>query len=601
MITSGYKNLVKQVITSSEHEQGLLPIKDVNGTIRYLAGYSAYPYTVTTVFTTTASTAGISIGSSNTSITEDNYQLGNTITDNISGSVDVTKSIDVNGNSIIEFEVTITNIGSDSISIAEIGYKQQFSASDTQSGTTTTNRVFLIDRTILNNPISLNSNSQCVIRYSLQTVFNNETGVEDVQIDGISVVDTDNIAQIDSDSFIRVSDVEVNGISVVNNKIAEIIIPEIPVEDVYVDGISVVDQSGIAQIDLPDIPSTIVEDVEVDGISVVNQYGVAEIVMPTIIDIEANPSETATDELETILIGETVYNIPQGGSGSTVSYNGDLQNGTLVGTLTIDDVPYNLYCTEVEANPQGSPTVALSSIEIDGVVYSIQGGGTTVIANPQGQATADLSKIQIGNNIYGVATPTDIATLQANFQDGVDDIYDACVTKGSTPTSHTLSDVVQGILNIPQSGVGGNIQWYYPSDLLPVLTEPDDSVVTASSTYGNYEPWKALDNNDNTYWCSATNSNTDWIKFHLSIPVYISVLMFLRWENNDVNFTIFDDDRNQIIARLSSSAIQYHADYAVFEGTAKWKVQNIRIQSSDENRWKALTAVRIWGFDLSES
>ena len=40
------------------------------------------------------------------------------------------------------------------------------------------------------------------------------------------------------------------------------------------------------------------------------------------------------------------------------------------------------------------------------------------------------------------------AELQANFQDGVDDIYDACVSKGSTPVSHALADVVDAIGNI---------------------------------------------------------------------------------------------------------------------------------------------------------
>ena len=73
-----------------------------------------------------------------------------------------------------------------------------------------------------------------------------------------------------------------------------------------------------------------------------------------------------------------------------------------------------------------------------------------VSANPSDTASADLSKIKIGNDVYGVATPTDIATLQSNFQDGVDAIYDACVAKGSTPASQSLSDVVQGIMDIPQ-------------------------------------------------------------------------------------------------------------------------------------------------------
>lgn len=49
-----------------------------------------------------------------------------------------------------------------------------------------------------------------------------------------------------------------------------------------------------------------------------------------------------------------------------------------------------------------------------------------------------------------------VSTLESNFQDGVDAIYDACVAKGSTPASQSLSDVVQGIMDIPQSGGGGD-------------------------------------------------------------------------------------------------------------------------------------------------
>ncbi len=43
-------------------------------------------------------------------------------------------------------------------------------------------------------------------------------------------------------------------------------------------------------------------------------------------------------------------------------------------------------------------------------------------------------------------------TLQENFQAGVDSIYDAVVAKGSTPASKSLSDVVQGIEDIPTGG-----------------------------------------------------------------------------------------------------------------------------------------------------
>lgn len=50
------------------------------------------------------------------------------------------------------------------------------------------------------------------------------------------------------------------------------------VTDVEVDGVSVVNQQGVAEIEMPNVP---VQDVQVDGTSVVNAQGVAEITMPT--------------------------------------------------------------------------------------------------------------------------------------------------------------------------------------------------------------------------------------------------------------------------------------------------------------------------------
>lgn len=41
-----------------------------------------------------------------------------------------------------------------------------------------------------------------------------------------------------------------------------------------------------------------------------------------------------------------------------------------------------------------------------------------------------------------------IEQIKSNFQGGVDAVYDAVVAKGSTPASHSLSDVIAGIGNI---------------------------------------------------------------------------------------------------------------------------------------------------------
>lgn len=46
-----------------------------------------------------------------------------------------------------------------------------------------------------------------------------------------------------------------------------------------------------------------------------------------------------------------------------------------------------------------------------------------------------------------------IDEIVTNFQAGVDDVYDAVVAKGSTPASHSLADVIEGIENISGSTV----------------------------------------------------------------------------------------------------------------------------------------------------
>ena len=110
------------------------------------------------------------------------------------------------------------------------------------------------------------------------------------------------------------------------------------------------------------------------------------------------------------------------------------------------------------------------------------GGGTTVVANPSGSATADLTKLQVGEGIYGIPstaakmsydnttshlTADDVQEaideMVANFGDGVDRVYNACVSAGSTPASKSPADIATAIGNI--SG-GSDIPVYLENGLL---------------------------------------------------------------------------------------------------------------------------------------
>ena len=82
------------------------------------------------------------------------------------------------------------------------------------------------------------------------------------------------------------------------------------------------------------------------------------------------------------------------------------------------------------------------------------------------------------------------SNLKANFQAGVDSIYDACVAKGSTPASKSLSDVVAGINNI-QTGVSNiscsqiynNSAWDNSISYTYIATESCFVIAYAIATY----------------------------------------------------------------------------------------------------------------------
>ncbi len=57
-----------------------------------------------------------------------------------------------------------------------------------------------------------------------------------------------------------------------------------------------------------------------------------------------------------------------------------------------------------------------------------------------------------------------IYEMKQTFQAGVDACYEACETKGSTPASHALSDVVQGILDIETGGGTGDPVCVFPQE-----------------------------------------------------------------------------------------------------------------------------------------
>lgn len=179
MITKNFKARIATLLQMMPVQQakGLVPVYDTSGTTRYMSITSSsgsYNFPVSSsqsvVFN---ANAGIHVGRGNTPATENDYTLEDQITSGLTASTPtITQETDSSGNPYVEFLFTLSNTTANDIEVAEIGYFQLFRLSDTQGGNiTTTNRVLLLDRTILSPSVIVPANDSVAIKYTLKTIM----------------------------------------------------------------------------------------------------------------------------------------------------------------------------------------------------------------------------------------------------------------------------------------------------------------------------------------------------------------------------------------------------------------------------------------------
>jgi hypothetical protein len=179
MITKNFKTRIAtllQMSTSSSTStyKGLLSVKDIGGTTRYICCYysGSFPNSVSYPVTFNPNAAGIQVGTGSTAATEDDYKLESPITSGMSASIPtITIDLDSSGNPYIEYLFTLTNNTSSDIVVREIGYVQTLRAPDTQGGSSGYDRYFLFDRTVLDTPVTVPANDSAAIKYRLKTVL----------------------------------------------------------------------------------------------------------------------------------------------------------------------------------------------------------------------------------------------------------------------------------------------------------------------------------------------------------------------------------------------------------------------------------------------
>lgn len=176
MLTKNFKNLMAMILQSrgSAVSSGL-PCVTISNAERNLsphfADYYSFPYAAYRDCRLNDD-AGIHFGSGTTTATEDDYYLESKIRAGLQFQLGVVNGMDEAGNPYIRYDILVTNvnnIGGNSITIGEIGYTQNvivINAAETGNDRVTV----LLDRTVLNTPVTLAPQEYAMIRYTLKTV-----------------------------------------------------------------------------------------------------------------------------------------------------------------------------------------------------------------------------------------------------------------------------------------------------------------------------------------------------------------------------------------------------------------------------------------------
>jgi len=169
MINRNLRNIMGCVPQSSANVYGMLPVTDVTGMQRFVTPKFTFPGARTEKFTLDSALEGISFGTGTTPAKETDYNLENTITSGITVTL-TSNVVRMDGDSPYhEWTFTVTNTGSEELTITEVGYKQSVSCVIVPGYTTGMSAVVLLDRQVRSQPLTLQAGDAGVLVYGLKT------------------------------------------------------------------------------------------------------------------------------------------------------------------------------------------------------------------------------------------------------------------------------------------------------------------------------------------------------------------------------------------------------------------------------------------------
>ena len=185
MITKNFKNMLSMVLESSSVVYGSMPVHPVTGLLTvYAIGAMAFPGSRAEVFTLDPVAAGISIGTGGTAATENDRNLEATVTSGVTATLTTKEAgCDSPGNPFVLYRLTITNTSGNTLTIREVGYKQNIKSASTPGRTAAIDAVCLLDRTVLDSPLVIPNGDAGVLVYKLKT-----NPVPDKTVSGVKIV-----------------------------------------------------------------------------------------------------------------------------------------------------------------------------------------------------------------------------------------------------------------------------------------------------------------------------------------------------------------------------------------------------------------------------
>lgn len=349
----------------------------------------------------------------------------------------------------------------------------------------------------------------------------------------------------------------------------EVEIPEVPVQDVEVDGQSVVNENGVAEITMPSIPVT---DVTVNGTSVVSNT-VAAVTVPTAVsdlqndvgyittsDVPSAQTQSDWDESDSS-DPSFIQNKPtpkQLVAGSNISISESLSTVTISATAQVNaDWDANSGVEQILHKPDLS-------------VYATTQAMNTALAGKQ-DTISDLSTIRAGAQAGSTAVqPSDLATVATtgDYDDLTDkpdlSIYAESSDLATVATTGSYDDLSDKP-TIPPAQV--NADWDASSGVSAILNKPNLATVATTGDYSDLV---------NTPSIPAAQVNSDWSETDSTSKAYIENKpdLSVYAQSSDLATVATTGSYDDLSDKPVIPAAQIQSDWTESDSTSKAYIQH---------------------------